>query len=119
MRYSILLPMNTPKTDKLWSELEQLGWKRDRLPVSKIMASHQELEIESASNNKNCSSFGSISEEGLKQHHWNHLRAAEEMARAHVDHRESISVLLEFHPEMGDRTESLSVLLREVFKKNL
>ena len=41
--------MNTPKTNQLWSELEQLGWKRDRLPVSKIMASHEALELELAS----------------------------------------------------------------------
>ena len=64
-----------------------------------------------------CCAF-SISSEGLHPHHWNHLRAAEEMAHAHRDRIDCIKVLLEFHPEMGERTEPLSVILREIFLHN-
>ena len=52
-------------------------------------------------------------------HHWNHLRAAEEMAHAHVEQSNCIGVLLEFYPEMGERTSPLSVLLREIFQQSV
>lgn len=65
-----------------------------------------------------CSASRTISEEGLGPHYWNHLRAAEEMARAHSEERKCLKVLLEFYPEMGERTDPISVLLREIFQQN-
>jgi hypothetical protein len=65
-----------------------------------------------------CSSSRTISEDGLRSHHWNHLRAAEEMARAHVDQSNCINVLLEFYPKMSERAEPLSLILREIFQRH-
>lgn len=38
----------TPQSEKLWKWLEQMSWTRDHQPMTRIMASHEQLEREAA-----------------------------------------------------------------------